>query len=372
MAATAINKSEIIEYHDSSEQLNKSVEYLSNLIKVSEHCVIYTGAGISTSAGINDFRGPDGKWTRLANGQKPIVSTHFQLPTQCHMAIKKLINENIVKHVISQNTDGLHVKSGIPLDRISEVHGNSYKEYCKKCSSIYFRDYRTREANRKVHDHQTSRKCTKCNQVLYDSIINFGENLPVDQLESAEEESSKCDLAIVLGTSMRVRPACEFPMMRKRHGKLVICNLQQTPYDSKADLVIHTRTDSLMELLMDSLCIEIPTYVFDFNFQVSMNASKGSIEITNCSANLQRLLKYCIVTDSENNSLDLDPRNNFKSKLKCFGDKKGVVLKFVFNFMRPVEINTFIKHTTIFSFQLNKQSLEQNLEDALTMKLSHF
>ena len=134
---------------------------------------------------------------------------------------------------------------------------------------VYFRDFRTREATR-AREHRTSRKCAKCFQHLSDSIVNFGEDLPTDQLESAADQSSLCDLAVVLGTSMRVEPACELPMMRKRRGRLVICNLQATPYDSKADLVIHSRTDVVMVRLMEKLGIQIPEFVYMFSLQVSL------------------------------------------------------------------------------------------------------
>jgi len=121
---------------DPPELVEESVNQLAEWILHSKHCVVYTGAGISTSAGINDFRGPQGKWSRQAMGLKPIMTTHIKLPTVCHMAIRGLVDRGIIRHVVSQNTDGLHIKSGVPLDRISELHGNSYKEICPKCGKV--------------------------------------------------------------------------------------------------------------------------------------------------------------------------------------------------------------------------------------------
>lgn len=94
------------------------------------------------------------------------------------MAMVELINKGILKHIISQNCDGLHRRSGIPADKISEVHGNTNLEKCKKCGKDYMRDFRTRNSQ-KVHEHQTGRKCdnASCGGNLYDTIINFGENL---------------------------------------------------------------------------------------------------------------------------------------------------------------------------------------------------
>lgn len=220
MASTALNTDEIIEYFDTPEIVKARVEELAKLIATSKHCVIYTGAGISTSAGISDFRGPTGVWTLRAQGKSSIQQPNFKLPTLGHMAIKKMVDENLVKFVVSQNTDGLHVRSGIPNEKIAELHGNTNKEYCKKCAKIYYRDFHTREAY-DVHDHKTSRKCIQCNLNLHDTIINFGENLPIDELKKGQEHSIQSDLALVLGTSMRVTPAAELPLLKQKHGKLV-------------------------------------------------------------------------------------------------------------------------------------------------------
>ena len=94
------------------------------------------------------------------------------------MALKTLMDLGFLKHVISQNIDGLHRKSGIPADKITEVHGNTNLEICKKCGKDYMRDFRTR-TSQKTKEHLTGRKCDNaaCGGPLMDSIINFGENL---------------------------------------------------------------------------------------------------------------------------------------------------------------------------------------------------
>ena len=106
-------------------------------------------------------------------------------PTKCHMALVALLDCGLLKHIISQNTDGLHRKSGVPSDKISEVHGNTNKEVCTKCNREYMRDFRVRTA-KGVHEHKTGRKCddSKCKGDLKDSIINFNENLDEKILET--------------------------------------------------------------------------------------------------------------------------------------------------------------------------------------------
>merc|ERR1719326_2513351 len=98
------------EHMDAPEVLEAKVRKLDKMIRQSKHIVIFTGAGISTSAGISDFRGPTGVWTRKAQGLPPIAgtSTVKALPTKTHMGIVELHRRGILRYVISQNCDGLH------------------------------------------------------------------------------------------------------------------------------------------------------------------------------------------------------------------------------------------------------------------------
>lgn len=130
-------------------------------IKSASHFVSFTGAGISTSAGIPDFRsgvgtvletGP-GAWEKAANlakvdKNKKYKKTNIQkaMPTLTHMAYVALMANNYLKFIISQNVDGLHRKSGIPPENISELHGNTNVEICTKCHREFLRDFRVRNS----------------------------------------------------------------------------------------------------------------------------------------------------------------------------------------------------------------------------------
>lgn len=144
------------------------------------------------------------------------------------MALTEFMKKDLVKFIVSTNVDGLHLRSGIPPNKLSELHGNTYLETCCNCGRFYLRKF-------EVHGdlkHVTGRLCEvpECAGLLKDSIINFGENLPEKELEITSDHSKKCDLSLVMGTSMRVSPACLFPGMAcKTGGKMVIINLQTTP-----------------------------------------------------------------------------------------------------------------------------------------------
>lgn len=264
------------EYFDDENALKTKLDTLAGWVKGSRHCIIFTGAGISTSTGIPDFRsgintvlstGP-GVWELQAKGKpRPAGAVALAdmlqaIPSKSHMAIVKLHEQGLVKFTVSQNVDGLHLRSGIPASQIAELHGNTNLEKCTVCGAKYLRDFDTRTAM-EVHNHLTGRPCDNptCRGALVDSIINFGEGLPRDDLVKSYEEAEKCDLCIVLGSSLRVFPAADIPATVIRNGKkVVICNLQKTPLNEYCALEVHTQIDTLMCGLMSRLALDIPPF----------------------------------------------------------------------------------------------------------------
>ena len=125
---------------------------LKNWVQQSKHTVIYTGAGVSTSAGIPDFRGPKGVWTLEKKGLKPDMNVSWDdaKPTKTHMAISKLIEKDMAKFVISQNIDGLHLRSGIPRIHLAELHGNMFVDECSICKKMYVRSSASTTVGRKI------------------------------------------------------------------------------------------------------------------------------------------------------------------------------------------------------------------------------
>lgn len=267
------------ERFDTAAVLSEKLDILADMIKASTHFVAFTGAGISTSAGIHDFRGPEGKWTREAQGLEPLsgVDTIRAVPTKTHMAIVELYRRGVLKYVISQNCDGLHRRSGLPASAISELHGNSNTEVCEdaKCGRAYFRDGRCSRAVRS-RDHFTGRLCTACGSRLLEFTIDFGQNLPVEPLSRAQLHAEQADVHLALGTSLTVSPACDLPAASAAAGgKLVIVNLQRTPLDGQAALRIFARTDDVLVGVMQRLHVTIPPFVLRRRFTIGIAASAG-------------------------------------------------------------------------------------------------
>ncbi|KAJ7389596.1 NAD-dependent protein deacetylase sirtuin-6 [Desmophyllum pertusum] len=151
------------EVFDSPEQFDQKIAEFTKLVRDSKHIVFHTGAGVSTSAGIPDFRGPKGVWTLEEKGKTPQMETTFDdaKPSLTHMALVKLVEQNVVQYVVSQNVDGLHIKSGLSRSKISELHGNMFIEKCDRCEREYIR----RNAVTTVGLKKTGRVCERKEEV---------------------------------------------------------------------------------------------------------------------------------------------------------------------------------------------------------------
>eukprot|EP01130_Rhizamoeba_saxonica_P012846 TRINITY_DN5459_c0_g1_i2.p1 TRINITY_DN5459_c0_g1~~TRINITY_DN5459_c0_g1_i2.p1 ORF type:complete len:121 (-),score=20.60 TRINITY_DN5459_c0_g1_i2:37-399(-) len=114
MASTAHSNPEQIKEHFEPEHIvRQKAATMAQWILESHHFTAFTGAGISTSAGIRDYRGPEGAWTLKAQGRKPkkrSTATTKAVPTPTHMTLVEMQRQGILKYLISQNTDGLHRK----------------------------------------------------------------------------------------------------------------------------------------------------------------------------------------------------------------------------------------------------------------------
>ncbi|TGJ80923.1 hypothetical protein E0Z10_g7827 [Xylaria hypoxylon] len=241
-----------VEREESANVLDKKADALVKLMRKSKHFIVC----------IADFRGTNGVWTLRAQGKQAQnrKNTLQAIPSPTHMALVELQNHGILTYLISQNCDGLHRRSGISPDRISELHGNSNREYCKDCGKEYIRDFRAVSTYEKsIHDHHTGRNCAICGGALLDTIINFGENLFEEPLRSA------------------LTPSNEIPetVGRKRGAKLVICNLQSTPIDGLSDIRVFAKTDDLMIRVMAKLDLPISAFILRRRLVIQMETGEN-------------------------------------------------------------------------------------------------
>ena len=238
------------------------VDELRQMIADAKSIVAFTGAGISTESGIPDFRSPGGIWTKY----KPIEFGDFlaspearreswrrkfaseetmrkATPNAGHRALARLVEEGRMIAVVTQNIDGLHQASGVPDERVIELHGNSTYAACLDCRRRYELDW-VREifavGERLPH-------CTACGGIVKTATISFGQAMPEAEMERARAVTLEADLFIVLGSSLVVYPAAGFPILAKRNGsRLVIVNREPTDQDELADLVINAEIGATM------------------------------------------------------------------------------------------------------------------------------
>jgi NAD-dependent deacetylase len=232
------------------------------MIAEAASIVAFTGAGISTESGIPDFRSPGGIWTRykpiefsdfLASAEarreswRRKFATHPTLagatPNAGHRALARLVEQGRMNAIITQNIDGLHQASGVPDDKVIELHGNTTYAACLGCLRRYELDW-VREI---FADGERLPVCTSCGGHVKTATISFGQAMPPDAMERAQAATLAADLFIVLGSSLVVYPAAGFPITAKRNGsRLVIVNRDPTDLDELADLVINAEIGATM------------------------------------------------------------------------------------------------------------------------------
>ena len=228
---------------------------LKRAIDEAYRVVVFTGAGISTESGIPDFRSPGGLWTKMSpidfsdfirseelrreawrrkfEIDKTIVAAE---PNKGHMAIAKLVDSGKASHVITQNIDNLHQNSGVPAERIIELHGNGTYAKCLDCGERH----ELHEVKAIYDASPVAPVCKSCKGIVKSATISFGQAMPEEEMRRAEEATLGCDLFLAIGSSLQVYPAAGFPILAKRNGAtLVILNREPTPLDEIADLVVH-------------------------------------------------------------------------------------------------------------------------------------
>jgi NAD-dependent deacetylase len=167
-------------------------------------------------------------------------------PNTGHLALAELHRRGTLSSVITQNIDGLHQVSGIPDERVIELHGNTTYAICLDCDKRFELD----EIRTVFLPAETLPHCDLCGGIIKTATISFGQSMPVKEMQRAEEETLGCDLFLAIGSSLVVYPAAGFPLMAKQNGaRLVIINRDPTEQDRYADLVINAQIGDALGML---------------------------------------------------------------------------------------------------------------------------
>ena len=230
--------------------MNENIRKLKTMLEESNNIVFFGGAGVSTESGIPDFRSVDGlynqKWkyppetilSRSFFDRDPAEYYRFHreklvidgvAPNRAHLKLAELEQKGTLRAVITQNIDGLHQAAG--SKNVLELHGSILRAYCSHCRKIHPADY---------INHGEGLPLCSCGGIVRPDIVLYEEPLDNDIVASAIHYIRSADVLIIGGTSLNVYPAAGLINYYKG-TKLVLVNLSATPYDDRADLVIHEK-----------------------------------------------------------------------------------------------------------------------------------
>jgi NAD-dependent deacetylase len=250
------------------KSLDSLADEVAELIINSKRTVAFTGAGISTESGIPDFRSPGGIWERFspddftyqkfvkdAEARRRQWRLFRQLsltaePNPAHHAIAELYRLGKLDCVITQNIDNLHQRAGIPCDRVLELHGNMQWLVCLGCH----RRYPAEQVAARLDNGEEVPDCEMCHGILKPDAVFFGEPLPEKVFKEAVTRSRRCDLLIVIGSTLVVYPAAHVPEYALDTGaKLVIVNLSATPLDRQASVLVRAKAGEVMSRVVQQV-----------------------------------------------------------------------------------------------------------------------
>jgi len=227
--------------------------------------VVFTGAGISTESGIPDFRSKGGIWDKyrpiyfdeFMSSKKARIEywqRHAELypdlmkakPNPAHMAVAELHDMGLLEAVITQNIDGLHQDSGIPDEKVIELHGNTRRVRCMSCRKIVS----LHEVHKRIEHGDPAPEC-ECGGYLKSDTISFGQAMPEDEVKKATDLSRNADFFMVVGSTLLVHPAAAIPGYATQNGSyLVIVNLSETPYDDVSDVLIQGKAGEVLPVIV--------------------------------------------------------------------------------------------------------------------------
>lgn len=243
--------------------MTEQVQILSEWLKDAQNITAFTGAGVSTESNIPDFRSAGGVYETIEKKyrrQPEVLLSHdffmqnpnvfydylreYLLfpdaqPNDAHKAFATLERMGKLTAVVTQNIDGLHTKAG--SKRVFELHGSVYRSHCMSCGKKY--------GLNTILQTSSIPKCS-CGGMIRPDVVLYGEGLNQKVVEGAVHAIERSDLLIVAGTSLAVYPAAG--LIEYFHGRhLVLINISETSYDSRANLCIHAVAGKILRVAME-------------------------------------------------------------------------------------------------------------------------
>ncbi len=245
-----------------ADRREASIQRAAEILAGSSYCIALTGAGISAESGIPTFRGKDGLWTK--HGEPPLnqyeqfsrdpaewwtnvaerrrnpdeltATIANAQPNDAHYAMAELEHVGVIKHIITQNVDGLHRAAG--AESLTEIHGCSTLLRCIECN--------TRSPFDELPEVFPPR-CDRCGGIVKTDTVMFGEPIPPDCLERCYIESARADCVILVGTTAVVSPAADFAFAVGQRGHPMIeVNLDPTIITQYCAVAIHDKAGEMM------------------------------------------------------------------------------------------------------------------------------
>lgn len=230
----------------------------------AERLVVLTGAGISTDSGIQDFRGPNGLWTKNPQAEKLATLQHYvgdpevrkaawrhraeapyftAQPNRGHRALAALDELGRLHALVTQNVDGLHQAAGVDPAKVIEVHGTVHEWACLACGA----GGPMPEAIERVRNGEDDPACPRCGGIIKSATISFGQNLVPEVIARAEQVAAQADVLLAVGTKLSVYPVAGVVPVARSHGaSVVILNAEPTDMDHLAHAVVR---DSISDVL---------------------------------------------------------------------------------------------------------------------------
>lgn len=239
----------------------------ARLVAQSRRAVALTGAGISTPSGIRDFRSPGtGHWSQVDPTEVASIRAFLHRPERfyawfadswdemagaepnpAHHALAEMERRGILRAVVTQNIDGLHQKAG--SREVLELHGNARYAQCIECGA----QQETAQALARFRRTGEAPRCG-CGGLIKPAVVLFGEALPADVLRRAQVEIARCDLLLIIGSSLVVTPAADLPWLAIRGGApVIVCNRDETWADRFAQVVLRGDVAHTVPALLQAL-----------------------------------------------------------------------------------------------------------------------